>query len=246
MLYVTKNSIKNSHDNILNLLDNINDVIELTNINDNNNNNNTEYIENILIEFSITKEQYNTIKLKTKTWYNKLFKTINILFTSAIQLETENTNANTNTNLNTNINIKITKIIALTFKTMIINEYVSGAHSASSINSANTNTNTNANANANAIYEYLCYLICEKYAINYTNIQLQHPTQVSIPKPVQVSIPNPIQISIPNPIDEAKKLADATAKAAQDAANAAAAETKRLADAAAAETKRVAHPFGRS
>ena len=77
MLYATKNSIKNSHDNILNLLDNINDMIELTDINDNNNNNdndnNTEYIENILIEFSITKEQYNTIKLNNKTWYNKLF-----------------------------------------------------------------------------------------------------------------------------------------------------------------------------
>ena len=55
--------------------------------------------------------------------------------------------------------------------------------------------------------------------------------------PKMPSIP---KISIPNPIDEAKKLADATAKAAQDAANAAAAETKRLADAAAAETKRVA------
>jgi hypothetical protein len=58
--------------------------------------------------------------------------------------------------------------------------------------------------------------------------------------PKMPKMPSIPKISIPNPIDEAKKLADATAKAAQDAANAAAAETKRLADAAAAETKRVA------
>lgn len=47
------------------------------------------------------------------------------------------------------------------------------------------------------------------------------------------------KIKVPNPIDEAKKLADATAKAATDAANAAAdaaAETKRQADAAAKAT----------
>jgi hypothetical protein len=58
--------------------------------------------------------------------------------------------------------------------------------------------------------------------------------------PKMPKMPSIPKISIPNPIDEAKKLADATAKAAQDAANAAAAETKRVADAAAAETKRVA------